>query len=293
MAQVITFEDYVPPARYDAVAWTAARIEEAATSAGPWSQIDELTLTPVDSDPVHPASRDLTTSLADDAMNLWYRIIFVDAGSATSRPTDPVQNQAHYEFYVSAEQLKATMGITTDQWNGDLERAAFAASKAIDDCCDTVFKLVDESNDQVRVYTPTSPMVVVTDDFAVLTSVFVDSSGNGTFDQEWELGTHFVAFPENAFAKGEPVHYLRPVAHGRVWPTRPQSVEVTGRVGWLETPWPVVEAAGLLAQQLFKRRREVTFGVLGLDQQQASRVLRSDPHLMMLLDRYMRTNLVA
>lgn len=94
MPQVITFEDYVPPARYDGIPWTDARVYEGASSTGPWTLIDTITLTPVDSDPANPAERSFTTELASDTPALWYRIIFVDGTGDVSQPTDPVQNIA-------------------------------------------------------------------------------------------------------------------------------------------------------------------------------------------------------
>lgn len=95
MAQVITFEDFTPIARYDETPWTLARIEEAASDSGPWTQIDELTLDPVDDDPENPQSRNLTTELASSTADLWYRIIFVDGTGDISAPTDPIQNTGH------------------------------------------------------------------------------------------------------------------------------------------------------------------------------------------------------
>lgn len=92
MSQVITLESYTPIARFDGIPWTLARIEEATLSAGPWSAIDVITLSPVDADPSAPATRDLTTALASSTMGLWYRIVFVDASANESAPTSPVRN---------------------------------------------------------------------------------------------------------------------------------------------------------------------------------------------------------
>ena len=39
MAEVITFLDYRPPARFDATPWTQVRIQESATSDGTYAQI--------------------------------------------------------------------------------------------------------------------------------------------------------------------------------------------------------------------------------------------------------------
>lgn len=94
MSEVVSFIDYRPAARFDDVPWTEARIEEAATPTGAWTQIDVLTLDPVDSDPTTPQSRNLTTENASDTPDLWYRIIFADADGNTGIPSDPIQNHA-------------------------------------------------------------------------------------------------------------------------------------------------------------------------------------------------------
>ena len=64
MAVVLTFRKYVPPPRFDGHPWVSARIDESDGSAGPWNQIDSITLSPVDTDPADPIERDFTTDNA-------------------------------------------------------------------------------------------------------------------------------------------------------------------------------------------------------------------------------------
>lgn len=92
MAQVITFEDFLPAPRYDSLPWTEAEIYEGVAVDGPWVLIDTIALDPLDADPETPAYRDFTTELADDAMDLWYQIVFKDASGDQSQPTTPIQN---------------------------------------------------------------------------------------------------------------------------------------------------------------------------------------------------------
>jgi len=92
MAEVVTFVDYRPPARYDLLPWTQARIEEASTETGTYTALETKTLSPVDSDPSSPAARSFTTELGT-ALGYWYRIVFLDATGDTSQPTTPVQNE--------------------------------------------------------------------------------------------------------------------------------------------------------------------------------------------------------
>jgi len=91
MAEVISFVNFRPPARYDQFPWTTLDIDESADGLDPWTQIDTITLTPVDTDPIHPQLRNFTTEHGT-ALNYWYRITFLDATGDTSPPTVPIQN---------------------------------------------------------------------------------------------------------------------------------------------------------------------------------------------------------
>jgi hypothetical protein len=92
MATVFSFVDYTPPARYDDVPWSEARVEQSDAPDGTFAQIDVLALDPLDADPTMPQSRNLTTHLASDTPLQWYRLIWADASSGTSLPTAPLQN---------------------------------------------------------------------------------------------------------------------------------------------------------------------------------------------------------
>ena len=110
MTQVVTFEGYRPVARYDSLAWTQVRIEEAATEDGVYAALETQSLSPVDSDPTDPAYRNFTTELAGDG-ELWYRIVFVDANGDESAPTDPVQNVTSTEVFASVNELLAILNV--------------------------------------------------------------------------------------------------------------------------------------------------------------------------------------
>jgi hypothetical protein len=87
---VVNLVEYVPPARSDGRPFTEARIEEAATAAGEWAVIEHVTLEPLDSDPLHPEARTLTTAKAQIATG-FYRVVWLDKESAETQPTTPVQ----------------------------------------------------------------------------------------------------------------------------------------------------------------------------------------------------------
>ena len=81
MPYVRSLEGFAPPKRYDGLPFTQALIQEAATSAGPWTTLETKTLSPVDADPANPATRSFTTALATLAAG-WYRILWRDAAAA-------------------------------------------------------------------------------------------------------------------------------------------------------------------------------------------------------------------
>ncbi len=91
MATVFSFTDYTPPARFDDVPWSEARVQQADAPDGTFAQIDVLPLVPLDTDPKDPQVRNLTTDEASDTPLQWYRLVWADAASATSPPTSPVQ----------------------------------------------------------------------------------------------------------------------------------------------------------------------------------------------------------
>jgi hypothetical protein len=135
MSQVITFEGYVPTARYDAIPWTEARIQEGTTVSGPWTLLETIALDPVDADPADPQSRNFTTELASDTDGLWYRIVFVDATGDTLAPTTPVQNsQAAAHLYGTVDELFRILKIRTpsDDQTQAADRVLSAATGEID-----------------------------------------------------------------------------------------------------------------------------------------------------------------
>jgi hypothetical protein len=143
MSQIVSFEDYTPPARFDAIAWTEVRIEQSDTTtlsdATIWTQIDVIALTPLDPDPSDPLSRSFTTNQASDTPNLWYRVIFADAGNNTSLPSVPVENlESPVAAYATVSDLFRVLKVrtpTADQREaaqGDLDTATLEINAEID-----------------------------------------------------------------------------------------------------------------------------------------------------------------
>jgi len=87
--RVVSFYDVQPIPRYDGIRWTNVTIGEAAGQDGPFTIIDNITLTPVDIDPAHPMVRQITTEHAVlDAG--WYQLTFVDASGDIQQPVVPL-----------------------------------------------------------------------------------------------------------------------------------------------------------------------------------------------------------
>lgn len=122
MTQVITFDGYTPIARYDSTPWTQARIDEATLSAGPYTTIDTVALSPLDSDPSDPETRSITTHLASSTMGLWYRIVFLDGSGNAAAPTSPVRN-------VQAAVIPVNTPMTFLQLQDDVMDGAFSSDK--------------------------------------------------------------------------------------------------------------------------------------------------------------------
>lgn len=156
MSEVITFEDFRPPARFDSLPWTEVRIEESATQDGTYAQIDSFTLSPVDVDPTVPASRSFTTELGT-ADGYWYRIIFADASGDVTAPTVPIQNVAgsvpsSVEPFVTVAELAAILHVNATSNADALTRVLEAAAYEIvsecgrNDFAGSELRLVEQVN---------------------------------------------------------------------------------------------------------------------------------------------------
>lgn len=134
MSQVITFEEFTPPPRYDSKPWTSVRIEEGATADGPWTVIDTIVLDPVDADPTNPAPRAFTTELATDTPALWYRVVFLDATGDDTLPTEPIQNVTPTIPYATVAELRRILKIRspTVEQTAAMNRVLAAAAGEID-----------------------------------------------------------------------------------------------------------------------------------------------------------------
>jgi hypothetical protein len=153
--------------------------------------------------------------------------------------------------------------------------------------CGRSFGRDDGTNDEVRVYTASRATTVEVDDLIGVSTVTVSGA-------EWTEGVDWAAWPLNAPAKGRPWTELRALAAGFPVGTI-GAVEITGRFGWPQPPWPIVQAAGILAVKLARRQREAPFGIVtaGIDQGATARIARNDPDVVTLVQPYTRGVLLA
>lgn len=135
------------------------------------------------------------------------------------------------------------------------------------------------------------------EDLITLTSLKTrDDGGNvDTADaglSTWTVNTDFWLAPLNAATNSVDVWpYTRIEANpagNYMWPvTYPRSIKVTGKFGWSSTPSPITDATTLLAERIYKMKREAPLGVIALADT-AIRLARSDSNLMLMVGPYMR-----
>ncbi len=132
MAEVVTFLDYTPPARFDLLPWTQVQVLEAPAELGPFTLLDTIALSPVDTDPSDPAARSFTTELGT-AIDYWYEVVFVDGSGDVSQPSVPVQNTVGDTAvpYATAAELAAILQVNATTQAAPLERVLLAAAGEI------------------------------------------------------------------------------------------------------------------------------------------------------------------
>lgn len=197
--------------------------------------------------------------------------------------------------YATPAELRATLELTGETFaDADLTLALAAASRGIDQATGRRF-FPDPDANQVRHYSPPAADVLLIDDLVTLTSLNVDTDGDGTFEETWVLNTDFVLEPLNAAADSHPWTRLRThPLRGKQLPWRyPRSVELTGKFGWDEAPDEIKQATVIIASKLVQRAREAPFGILVGADSLAVYIARQDPEVMFLIEPYSRLTFVG
>ena len=195
--------------------------------------------------------------------------------------------------YTTLAALKATLEITQNTFDTDLQAAITAASNAIDQQCGRRFYPDSDAN-HVRYYLAVNSGYAIIDDLTTFTAL---EQPVGTV---WTRDTDFFLEPQNAAADGRPFTAIRTIARPFLFPQSQMvqgwagfdgRLKVTGMFGWAGPPAEIVQATTILASRLFRRAREAPFGVItGIDSM--IRLGRLDPDISALISPYMMSFVV-
>lgn len=192
--------------------------------------------------------------------------------------------------YVDPDDLKASLQINDTFADDDLEQACLAATEALE--AELGRKFSKDSSDVTRRYTPLDPYMLVIRDLVSLTTLKTDEDGDGTFETTWAT-TDYELLPINASADVEPYTMIEvDLRNGDYrFPVGTQGgVQIVGKWGWPKVPKRIVQAAAVLAVQLFKRRRENPSFIITAET--AIVILRNDPQMAAMLKGLSRPKVV-
>ena len=170
--------------------------------------------------------------------------------------------------YAPLADVKAALRITDTVDDGLLEISIEAASREIDGFCERFFY----STSATRVYLPTDSLTTHTDDIQTVTTLKVDTAGDGTFDQTWTT-SDFQLSPLNGIAGGieTPFNtvsavgdYLFPIYQPRNVEAQQASVQIVGVFGFASIPTAVKQACIILSMRQFSRVPDSRTGVMGM-----------------------------
>ena len=188
--------------------------------------------------------------------------------------------------YAPLADVKAALRITDTVDDGLLEISIEAASREIDGWCERFFY----STSATRVYLPTDSLTTHTDDIQTVTTLKVDTAGDGTFDQTWTT-SDFQLSPLNGIAGGieTPFNtvsavgdYLFPIYQPRNVEAQQASVQIVGVFGFASIPTAVKQACIILSMRQFSRYQS-PMGVMGMGDLGMIRIGRVDPDVEKLL----------
>jgi hypothetical protein len=157
--------------------------------------------------------------------------------------------------YISVEDFKSRVGITTTTEDVRIGEHVSAASRRVDGICHRSFA-PHTGAASTRTFRPTNAVRVYVDDCYDITAVDVDTSDDATFATAWTTSTHYETLPDNGVgpdgSTGWPVRCLQAVgAYAFPCQLARRSVRVTAKWGWSAVPDAVTEATYLLAHRLY------------------------------------------
>lgn len=192
--------------------------------------------------------------------------------------------------YVSVEELKSRLTITTQNHELQASQACTAASRAIEQHCNRFFYQTDSEARTFAACDPYKLKLGAFNDLVSVSSLETDAAGDGTFETTW-ASSDYQLLPHNPGSAPETRPYTKIRAVGsRTFPVplsvaaRHDRVQITGVWGWPAIPAAVTQAARILAGELFVMK-DAPFGVADFGEQGLIRV-RENPRLMSLLSPY-------
>ncbi len=194
------------------------------------------------------------------------------------------------QLYVTRDELKTALSLTGQSYaDDDIDMACNSASRAIDWASGRYFYSDPGST---RYYAARyGDQRLEIDDISTLTSLTVDTTADGTFQQTWTSGTDFDLEPYNYPAYGFPYERirLRWMRH-RYFPWSERNVKIVGDFGWASIPSEVRQYAKILASRLLMRTRQAPYGIITIsaDVGAVARISRTDPDFQQLVGPYVR-----
>lgn len=159
------------------------------------------------------------------------------------------------DAYLTGPQLAGYMGISTTNpdtvRDTELQAAATSASKAINRACGRDFN--NQTDASARLFIPSAPRFVVTDDIYSTDSLVVEVLEYGNVVMTL-TGTEYELTPLNGIVDGEP----RPYTGFRLpWPWHSwfwagTRIRVTAKWGWAAVPDDIVQATKILGAEFYK-----------------------------------------
>jgi len=205
---------------------------------------------------------------------LWsYTFIGTGTASDVQPGTWRVNALDQNRWYVGPEELKDRLGQTDPATDSVINAVCLAVSRWIDTYCGrTFFRFTD-----TRTYQPSDIWLLPVDDLVSVTTLKVDTDGDGVYETTWTQGTNYMLRVGdgqfNQMATGEPRPYTQVQVIGGTtggaswfpftWPfTHLDRVQITGVFGWPQVPPVVTQAALMLAADWFKYK-DAPFGLFG------------------------------
>lgn len=187
---------YVPsPGRI----WTNYRIEEALSSDGPWTSIEEGPLSPLDINPNDPQERNF--NVATNTIDGWYRVVFIDADSNFENTIPRWNHQSLQILYTpTVDQVGALLRARTKDDAGnelgtfteDTRPTAVQVEELIRQAIDTIAnKVGNKVPDQL--IPETQRLVALRAAMLVEASYFPEQVATGRsiypiYEKQWEAG---------------------------------------------------------------------------------------------------------